>query len=121
MEKMEKHHYRKFETPELVFELGGDKLYVQNLENRMVDRNGQEVKSSVATYGGPHTAIIDRRAYEMLKQHCGENKVKFDSYLEAIMYFEIHHSDDEERHQNREPVEEEILDVLKEQGYFDKN
>ena len=121
MERMEKYHDGKdgkIEIPELVFESGEDQLYVQNLEHRMFDGNGHEVKSPVAMPGGLHAAIIDQRAYEMLKQNCGEDKEKFDSYLKAILYFEIHHSDDEERHQNREPIEEEILDVLRAMGYF---
>lgn len=66
-----------------------------------------------ATYGGTHPTLISREAFQILKEHCGNNRKKFLKYLKAITDFEVRFSDNEERHKHRTPVELEILEILK--------
>lgn len=105
----------------LVFENKGKKLFVQDLSEKMFDREtGNHVQSPVATWGGESAAIIDRRAYEILRTVCLNDQEKLNKYLNVILEFEINHSNDQSRHENRLPIEQEILDILQQGGYFEQ-
>lgn len=99
----------------LVFRDGKNKLYKQDLIMR---KKGELVYNSIATYMSPNSAVIDSRAYEILRKKCGDNINKLNLYLKAILYFEINHSDDSGRHRKRLPIEKEIITLLEEEGYF---
>ena len=79
----------------------------------------------VATYVNPDTAEMDGPAFNTLFLACGGSgehfeKQRFERYLDAIIEFETKHSDDEERHLHRLPIEEEILKILTDGGYFSR-
>jgi hypothetical protein len=103
----------------VAYEKNGKKLIVtQGLADRM--RNNAH---PVATYVSPDSAEMDGEAFDMLRQACGGgspefDKPRFERYLDAVIEFETKYSDNEERHQHRLPIEEEILKVLTEGGYF---
>ena len=97
-----------------VFEFDGTTLYAQDdLASRMTGN-----RYPVATWGSKNSAIMDGRAFDMLRKACGDDRTRFENYLRAITDFEIAHSDDKERHEHRTPVEQEILDALTREGYF---
>jgi len=98
-------------SPVFVFTDGKNKLYKQDLTD-FVGNN------SVATWNSSNSAKIDSRAYDILKNKFGNNKNKLDKYLKAILDFEINHSNNQLRHEKRLPIEEKILTILKESGYF---
>jgi hypothetical protein len=88
--------------PDFVF--GKNQLFIDPELSRTMPGAG-------ATYGGIDAALISREAYEILREHCREDRKKLLAYLKAITEFEIHHSDDKERHLHRTPIEQEILDL----------
>ena len=98
------------------FEFEGKQLFIDDeLEGKM--------HHALATFGGEYSAIIDGRAFDIVYRACGGGTAAFDrgrfeGYLRAITDFEIHHSGDQERHEHRLPVEEEILRIVTEGGYF---
>ena len=97
----------------LVFADGNKRLHMQDLRAR-----GVSSPNPVAMWAGVNEAVIDTRAYEILKKECGTDREKLESYLRAILNFELQSSGDFERHENRTPVEKEILTILKDRGYF---
>lgn len=101
-----------------VYENDGKKLFMEDLTNRLFE-NGVAVDKPVATWGSPESAVIDKRVFEILKEECGDDIGKLNSYLDAILNFEINFSDNAERHLNRLPIEAEILEILKKRGYLD--
>ncbi|OGI73840.1 hypothetical protein A3D42_01310 [Candidatus Nomurabacteria bacterium RIFCSPHIGHO2_02_FULL_41_18] len=104
------------ESPILVFVDGKNRLYKREIGEMM--ENGDITKNNIAMWAGENEAIIDSRAYEVLKKKCGNDIKKLKSYLKAILDFELTHSDNPERHKNRLPIEKEILVLLEEGGYF---
>lgn len=102
----------------LAYQKKGKKLFVnRELASRM------RFPHPVATYAGPDAAEIDGPAFDILHHACGGGgekfeKERFERYLDAILEFETKHSDDEARHKNRLPIEEEMLRILTEGGYF---
>lgn len=108
-----KHYERGAATPAFIF--NGNELYIYpDLSYWM---NGI---APVATWGGTHSALIDEKAFDIILAHCGDDEQKLRAYMRAITEFEIHHSDDEERHLHRTPIEQEILDILTDGGYFEQ-
>lgn len=108
-------YHKGLDKPVFVFE--GKSLFVDpnlSLKIRNLDRR------PVATWGGENAAIIDGLAFDVLERYCGDDTEKFKSYLRAITEFEILHSDSKERHEKRLPIEEEILQILEQSGYFDQ-
>lgn len=107
---------RGLERP--AFEFDGKSLYIDDtLDVRM------HGKHPLATFGHETAALIDGWAWDILYRNCGGwtehfERERFESYLRAITDFELHHSDDIERHKNRLPIEEEILRIVTEGGYF---
>ena len=99
----------------LVFKNGQNKLYRKSFEIHNPD--GTTDNNPVATWMSSTSAAIDPRAYDILEKVCRDSN-KLNSYLKAILDFELNHSDNIERHKNRPPIEEEILTVLKKHGYF---
>ena len=102
---------------QIVFSDGKNKLFKQNIAGQVLEQTGERVESVVAIRAGQSAAVIDTRAYETLKRKCAGDETRFQSYLKAILDFEINHSDDPVRHENRLPIELEIMELLKQEGY----
>ena len=98
----------------LVFREGKNKLYKQDLNMK---EYGKPIQNPIATWMSADSAAIDSRAYEILKKECGANTHKLNSYLRAILDFEINHSDNPQRHNELLPIEEEIFVLLEKNGY----
>ncbi len=103
-----------------VFTEGGKGLYVGSLYGLMRDKKTGEIENNPVATWASGGAVIDTRAYRILRDYCGSDKQKLDAYLKAVLDFETKHSDDHEHHDKRLPAEEEILSVLKNHGYFDE-
>ena len=106
-------YHKGIDRPAIVF--GDYKLYIDpELSKKMSN------PYPVATYGSEDSAILDEKAFDILVQYVNGDKSKLEEYLRTLTEFEINYSDNEERHQNRTPIEEEILDIMKKGGYFDQ-
>ena len=104
-------YHRGLDRPAIVF--GDYKLYID-------PELSKKMNHPVATYGSDDSAILDGKAFDILAEHAIGDKSKLEEYLRVLTEFEINYSDNEERHQNRTPIEKEILDIMKEGGYFNQ-